>query len=72
MQTDYYEGGTWIREPDGATLLMYSPHLYYDPPTALRNRKDEFIRAEYDQLPVGVLRPHNVHLLKPGEWIRIH
>lgn len=65
-------GGTWIREPDGATLLYYSPTLFVDPPTALKDRIAEFKRVGYDTIPENVFRPTNVESLKPGEWMRIH
>jgi hypothetical protein len=65
-------GGTWIREPDGACLLFYSPYLYNDPPTALRVRKEEFRAVGYWPLPDNVFRPKDVEKLKPGEYMRIH
>ena len=66
--------GSWVREPDGACLLMYSPTLWNDPPTALRNRQpaDKWYRVAYDTLPEGIIIPEEAHDLKPGEWVRIH
>ncbi|HEY1249204.1 MAG TPA: hypothetical protein VGE97_09470 [Nitrososphaera sp.] len=76
MENSKKRGGTWIREPDGATMLYYSPFLFNDPPTALRNRRpeDKWYRVEYDILPdwKNINWPDDVESLKPGEWIRVH
>ena len=69
-----YKGGTWYREADGACLLMYSPQLYVDPPTAYRNKdwNDKWYRTSYDRLPENTYWPEDIDKLAPGEWVRIH
>ena len=62
--------GTYIREPDGATLLYFSPYSFIDAAISFRNRHifdDSWMRAsetEEDLL-------HNLVTLSPGENVFI-
>lgn len=61
--------GTYVREPDGANLLMFSDRFWNDPTTGLRERRGEWIRAEYDLAQYGFLPHPEARHLTPGEWI---
>lgn len=62
--------GTYIREPDGATLLYFSPYSFYDAAENFRKRSlydDSWGRVsetEEDLL-------HNLATLTPGEYVFI-
>jgi hypothetical protein len=60
--------GTYIREPDGATLLLHSPHTYGDAASALRSRPEDFRPVRLDALPPKLRR--EVEWLSPGEYLQ--
>lgn len=65
--------GTYIREPDGANLLRYSPHRYRDAASALRSRVsgDDFTIV-YPDTPAWDMDVENeAQYLVPGEWLII-
>lgn len=60
--------GTYIREPDGATQLFYSPYFYIDAASAFRrksNRKDFSIVVDPNERDSFAKAFGN---LKPGEY----
>jgi hypothetical protein len=59
-----------MREPDGACLLMFSDRFWNDPPTGLRERPAEWVRAEYDLARYGFQIHPEARYLAPGEWIK--
>lgn len=57
--------GTYIREPDGATRLLFSPRVYFDATAAFRARPEEFHPADMNEPFVQREAQH----LTPGEWM---
>jgi hypothetical protein len=62
--------GTYIREPDGARLLRYSPHYWNDPATALRESGAAFTLVTGDHAEDFDVQ-NEAKYLSPGEWLRV-
>lgn len=63
--------GTYIREPDGANLLRYSPHRYRDAAAALRKWPGDFERCYPGDRAWDGDCENEAQYLAPGEWLAI-
>ena len=65
--------GTYIREPDGANLLLHSPHFYKDATYALRYGRDagEWTVVHPDTPSWDADVENEAKYLVPGEWLTI-
>lgn len=60
--------GTFVREADGANLLLYSPHGWVDASFAVRNgRRDDFELLGHALMRTEALVPPEAFALRPGE-----
>lgn len=62
--------GTYLREPDGATLLYYSPYRFNDAASNFRNRR----REDEWKIVQNAPEAHDLWVtanLQPGEYVVI-